>query len=74
MRRADRHAVWWTAAVMVASLLAATVPSLDATGAPMAGCSAAAGLAAATDCGPRPAQGQPGCKTTGSCRYTGQLP
>lgn len=74
MRRADRHAVWWTVAVMVASLLAATVPAFDATGAPMAGCGTAAGPVSDGACGPRPAQGQPGCKTTGSCRYTGQLP
>ena len=74
MRRADRHAVWLTAAVMVASLLAATVPALDATGAPAAGCGAAADQPRAAACLQRAAQGQPGCKATGSCRYTGQLP
>lgn len=62
MRRPDRHALWLTAAVMAASLLAATVPVMDARGQPVTGCA------------PAPAAGKPGCEAAGRCRFTGQLP
>lgn len=58
----NQRAVWVTAAVMAASLLAATVMAADADG-PAAACLAVSAAA-----------GKPGCSADGKCRFPAQLP
>lgn len=62
MRSPDQRAVWVTAAVMAASLLAATVMAADAGG-PASACPVVSAAA-----------GKPACNADGRCRFSGQLP